>query len=408
MLGTGTAVAVLAAPAGNPMASFDREMVQYMQARGVPGGSLAVVKDGRLVYARGYGWADLEKRTPARETSLFRIASISKPITAVAVLQLVERGKLRLDDRAIPLLGLSPLLEEGEKPDPRLQRITIRHLLEHSGGWDRDQSYDPMFRSETIARAAGIRPPAPPEAIIRYMLGQPLDFDPGTRYAYSNFGYCILGRIIEKKTGMRYEQYVRKHVLAPAGITAMRIGASLESGRLPNEVSYYSPSDRTGRSLFPSMPGEVPVCYGTFCLESMDAHGGWVASAVDLAKFAAALDNPERSPLLKPATIRMMYQRPKPPLGLNGDGSPADVYYALGWQVRPVRGTGKANYWHTGSLPGTWTLLVRRWDGLSWAALFNQRSEDRRFSDGEIDPALHRAAAGVTAWPTENLFRKYR
>lgn len=396
------------ADAEPPLASFDHEVEQYMRARGVPGGALAVVKDGKLLHARGYGWADRENRTPAKADSLFRIASISKPITAVAVLQLVEQGKLKLDDRAFDLAPLPAVVPEGKKPDPRLARVTIRQLLEHSGGWDRDKSYDPMFRPELIANAVGTPPPAGPEAVIRYMLGQPLDFDPGSQYAYSNFGYCVLGRVIEKASGLKYEDYVRKHVLAPAGITTMRIGATLEKNRLPGEVRYYSPTDRRGLSVFPSLPGEVPVCYGTFHLEAMDAHGAWVASAVDLAKFAAALDDPERSPLLKPATLRLMYARPKPPLGLKEDGSPADVFYALGWQVRPVGNAGKANYWHGGSLPGTWTLLVRRWDGMSWAVLFNQRSEDRKNPDGEIDPALHRAAAAVKQWPTDNLFSRYR
>ncbi|MGV3720294.1 MAG: serine hydrolase domain-containing protein [Actinomycetota bacterium] len=392
----------------HPLASFDQEMEQYMRARSVPGGALAVVKEGKLLYARGYGWADREKKQPAEADSLFRIASISKPITAVAVLQLVEQGKLKLEDRAFDLVRLPAVVPEGKKADPRLASITIRQLLEHSGGWDRDKSYDAMFRPELIANAVGVPPPAGPEAVIRYMLGQPLDFDPGTQYAYSNLGYCILGRVIEKASGRTYEEYVRRHVLAPAGVTAMRIGATLEKGRLPKEVRYYSPTDRRGRSVFPSMPGDVPVCYGTFNLEAMDAHGAWVASAVDLAKFAAALDDPEHSPLLKPASFREMYARPAPPLGLKEDGSPADVFYGLGWQVRPVGNAGKANYWHGGSLPGTWTLLVRRWDGLTWAALFNQRSEDRKTPDGEIDPALHRAAAAVKQWPTENLFGRYR
>lgn len=390
------------------MASFDREMEGYLRPREVPGGSLAVVKNGKLVYARGYGWADRERRQPVQADSLFRIASISKPITAVAVLQLVEQGKLRLEDRAFDLLKLAPVLRPGEAPDPRLAKITIRQLLEHSGGWDRDQSFDPMFRPGQIAEATGTPAPARPDAIIRYMLGQRLDHDPGTHYAYSNFGYCVLGRVIEKVSGLGYEEYVRRHVLAPAHITTMRIGATRESGRLPNEVHYYSPTGRTGRSVFPDQPGEVPVCYGSFFLEAMDAHGGWVASAVDLVKFAAALDDPEHSPLLKPETIRTMYRRPEPPLGRKEDGSPADAYYGCGWMVRPVGQDGKANYWHNGSLPGTFTLLVRRWDGLTWAALFNQRSEDGKLPDGDIDPALHRAAAGVKQWPTEDLFPRYK
>jgi len=141
----------------------------------------------------------------------------------------------------------------------------------------------------------------------------------------------------------------------------------------------------------------------------MDAHGGWIASAVDLARFAAALYGPEYCPLLKPETIHTMHAPPEPPVWRNPDGSLKDhYYYGCGWLVRPVGTEGKANYWHTGSLPGTYTLLVRRWDGLSWAVLFNQRSDDDNLPDNEIDPALHRAANAVTEWPKLDLFPQYQ
>ena len=208
--------------------AFDREMEAFMQARNIPGGALAVVKDRRLVYARGYGWADREKMIPVQPASLFRIASVSKPITAVAVLKLIEEGRLSLDTRALPLLGLTPLIASFRDPEPRLRQITIRHLLQHTGGWDRDKSFDPMFRPEQIAQAAHSPSPATAEQIIRYMLSMPLAFDPGTRHAYSNFGYCVLGRVIEKVTGGPYEKFVREKILAPAGITDMRIGATLD------------------------------------------------------------------------------------------------------------------------------------------------------------------------------------
>ena len=391
----------------HPFASFDREIEQFMAARKIPGGTLAVVKDRRLVYARGYGWADHQKQLPVKADSLFRIASISKPITAVAVLRLVEQGKLKLDDRAFDCVKFAPVIPSGAQADARLARITIRQLLDHTGGWDRDQSFDPMFRSQIICAAVGSKPPADSTAVIRYMLGQPLDFDPGTRYAYSNFGYCVLGRVIEKITGLRYETYVKEKILAPIGIKRMRIGATLDGQQAPGEVRYYSPEEALGESLFPEKPGRVPWPYGAFNLEAMDAHGGWIASAVDLARFAAALDDPARSPLLKAETIRQMYAPPAPPMSRNPDGSLKNSFYACGWSVRPVGKTGKANYWHTGSLPGTRTLLVRRWDGLSWAVLFNQRQEIPNLPDGAIDPALHRAADAVKDWPKEDLFPRY-
>lgn len=386
---------------------FNREMESFMRERGVPGGALAVVKDRRLVYAKGYGWADREKQIPATPTSLFRIASISKPITAVGVLKLVEEGRLSLEAKAFDIVRAEPLLKDGAKVDSRLARITVRQLLDHTAGWDRDKSFDPMFRATRIAEATGTAAPAKPDAVIRYMLGKPLDFDPGQRYAYSNFGYCVLGRIIEVITGLSYEKFMQRYVLAPAGIRRMRIGATLDGRQAKDEVRYYTKDEKLTDNIFPDGPRQATWPYGGFHLEAMDAHGGWIASALDLARFAAALDDPKASPLLKPETIHTMYTPPEPPAWRDDAGKLADAFYSGGWMVRPHAASGRANYWHSGSLPGTATLLVRRWDGLSWAVLFNQRSEDAKLPDGAIDPALHRAAAAVKEWPSYDLFPKF-
>jgi len=222
---------------------FDRMMHTFIRENEIPGGALAVAKDGRLLYARGFGWADRENKKPVQPHSLFRIASISKPITAVAVLRLVEEGKLKLDDRAFALLPHKPHLSKGGKVDARLEQITIRHLLQHRGGWDRAKSMDAMFQPVRIAHALGKQPPADADDIIRFMRSWPLDFAPGARYAYSNFGYNVLGRIIEEKTGKSYEEYVRSNVLKPLDITAMRIGKTLPAGRAKDEVRYYTRGD---------------------------------------------------------------------------------------------------------------------------------------------------------------------
>ena len=141
------------------------------------------------------------RRRRRRARSLFRIASVSKPITAVAILQLVERGKLKLSDKIVDVLKMEPHLEEGAKLDERWKDVTIEHCLLHTGGWNRDKSYDPMFQAPRMAKSLEVELPIEPAHVIRYMLGQPLDFDPGAQYAYSNFGYCLLGRVIEKVIG---------------------------------------------------------------------------------------------------------------------------------------------------------------------------------------------------------------
>ncbi len=377
------------------MESVDAVIGALMRRWEIPGGAVAIVKDGKLVYARGFGTADGTASATAPD-ALFRIASLSKPITAVAVLKLVEAGKLQLDAPAFALLAdLKP--PAGAAVDPRLAQITVRHLLQHTGGWDRAASFDPMFRPIESAQAVGASSPASAESVIRYMLGQPLDFAPGTRYAYSNFGYAVLGRLIERASGTSYEQYVRTEVLVPMGITRMRIGASQASGRAPGEVRYFDQATTT--SVFPGGGGGVPWPYGGFHLEAMDAHGGWIASTADLLRFVTAVDaSPTRPDVLQRTTIDLMTAKPASPLW---DGSAA--HYGMGWLVRPAEG----NWWHDGSLPGTASILVRTGSGMAWAALFNARAmRPNSTFEGEIDGAMWQAVRGVTAWPTHDLFTR--
>ena len=379
-------------PADPLLAPFDEMMLDFLDKHQVPGAALAVAKDGRLVYARGFGYADPDAKTPVRPRSKFRIASVSKPITAAAVLRLVAAGKLTLDTPAFDLLGLTP--PPGTTPDPRLKKVTVRQLLQHTGGWDKAQSFDPMFRPLQIAKAVGVPPPAGPTAVVRYMLGQPLDFDPGTRYAYSNFGYCVLGRVVEKVSGKSYADYTRAALLSPLGMVDTQLGKTLTP--LKGEVRYVDPKGRTAPAVVGPKLGEpVPLPYGAWYLEAMDAHGGWVSSAVELVRFAAAFDRPG---VVSADGLRESFARPA---GLKDDGP---VYYGLGWQVREVDGRGAVNAWHAGALDGTGSLLVRRHDGLCWAVLFNARTApDGTSLTGLIDPLLHQAAGRVTRWPVKPL-----
>ncbi|MGD0090033.1 MAG: serine hydrolase domain-containing protein [Planctomycetota bacterium] len=384
------------------LASFDELMRSFMTEHHVPGGALAVTRGGRLVYARGFGFADAQKKEPVLATSLFRIASLSKPLTAVGVLQLAEQGKVKLDE---PMLWqLPPDTRPANLGDPRLEQLTLRQLLRHTGGWDIGKiGFDPMFRSIEIARAEKTAPPAQAEDIIRFMLRRKLDFDPGAGGAYSNFGYCVLGRIIEQAAQQSYQEYVREHVLAPLGIREMRLGHTLPEGRAPGEVEYFDRKGQKGAAVVGEPLGrQVPLPYGTFYLEAMDAHGGWLAPAVDLVRFVAAFDDAEHCKILKPESARAMWERPPGDPGFEKDGTPKAAYYACGWMVRPIGKAGKVNAWHTGMLPGTSTLLVHRHDGLDWAVLFNSDGDDKCSSlSGAIDPLVHRAADAVRKWPEE-------
>ena len=391
------------------MRSFDTLLSSFVEERQVPGAALAVSRNGRLIYARGCGYADLDTKAPVQPDSLFRIASISKPLTAVAVLQLVEQGKIRLEDCVLDVLKDKFPLPEGREQDSRWSQVTLLHLLQHTAGWDRDKSFDPMFRSLEIATRLGVAPPAEPEHIIRYMRGQPLDFTPGERYAYSNFGYCLLGRVIEKVSGQPYGDYVREHVLAPVGARSTLLGRSDASARADGEVKYYDEKELSGKAVIaPQLGKTVPLPYGTWYHEALDAHGGWISSAIDLVRFASAFDDTSSSKLLNPRSRATMFARPAAAAGFEKDGSPKDAYYGCGWMVRPVGSNGQFNAWHTGSLPGTSTLLVRRWDGLDWAILFNSRDDrnGKRLA-AEIDPLLHEAAAAVKEWPEIDLFKTF-
>ncbi len=374
------------------MANYDAYFPTFLAKYGIPGVAVAVSKDGRLVYARGFGTADVEAGMPVQPTSRFRVASLSKPITAVVTMALVERGLLALDDAAFPYLDDLPV-PEGQTEDARLAQVTIPDLLQHSGGWNRDGTgYDPMFDAVHIAQAMGVDSPPSTETIIRYMRGRPLDFSPGTTYAYSNFGYAVLGEVLEHVSETPYEQLVQG-VLADAGIDGMALAGSLLADRLPGEVRYYPTTDRAP-SVFDGSTAPWP--YGGFSIEAMAAHGGWVASAPDLLRLTTALDGLDNRPdLLTSESMAAMSDRP--PLSVwNGAAS----WYGLGWSVNT-----NGHWWHTGSIPGSESLLVRSsYNGLHWAVLFNARPAQGWGALADLDNAMWTLALGVQTWPTHDLF----
>ncbi len=389
------------------LASFDALMTSFIAEHKIPGAALAVARQGRLVYARGFGFGDVVQREPVQPRSLFRIASISKSITGAAVLRLVDRGQIKLDEPVFDLLDVHFEGKPVPAADGRLKDVTVRHLLQHTGGWNHRRSFDPMFRSFEIARDLGVPLPVGPNLVIRYMWKQPLDFRPGARYVYSNFGYCLLGRVIEKVSGVSYEEYVRRELLAPLDIHSMRIGRSLLSERVGGEVHYYGKPGETGVAVVgPELGKPVPWAYGGWYQEALDAHGGWIASAPDLVRFASTFDVPSLCPFLSAQGIRTMFDRPEGRAGYTRTGAPKDSFYGCGWSVRPST-HGGLNTWHNGSLDGTSSLLVRRQDGLNWAVLFNTRVMPGDSSNEPalaIDGLLHEAANAVPEWPRHDLF----
>lgn len=350
--------------------AFDQAMITYMTARGISAGTLAVSHEGRLVYARGFNCAQDADPGAVDPVTRFRIASISKPITSVAILRLARLGALRLDDKAVQYVDLNPQGLAGF--DPRINEVTIANLLDHKGGWDPSLTFEPMFYDRTIAAWAGKELPISQEDIIGYMAAVPLSHDPGTTYVYSNYGFMLLGRVIEGATGEDYETHVKTHVLAPAGATVMELGRSLKPFKARGEARYRSQYE--GTSVFTQEPVNVESPYGAFNLENMDAHGGWIATAPELCRVADVYEE-----------IRAAAPGAKEEGGKRG-----------------------AEWGYFGSLPGTTTFAFHGAAGLSMAALFNQRDDASGLEYiNALYDALMEAAAKTSAWPEHDLFPVY-
>jgi CubicO group peptidase (beta-lactamase class C family) len=404
---TATWQTYLIGPSSPGMGSFDSTMLGFMEARGISSGSLAVTNQGRLVKATGYTIVGAGGTTPPvaqriAPTTLFRVASISKPITAAAISRLAQSGGLDLDSPITELVDLTP--PPGQTADPRLVQATVRRLLQHLGGFGDPTvtGFDPMFADRTISQFFGTPLPVSQRQIIEYNSGRALAHTPGTAYGYSNYGYMLLGRVIEQLSGMAYPAYVQQAVLGPLGITDMRPGHSAASLPLPTESTYYDP--RSSPTVLDPSGTIVPNPYGSFNLENHDANGGWLASAVDLVRFATIFDLPAGTNVLNQSSVTATFAVPE--TGVNSDG----WYYGYGWQVRPTSGGVGYDSWHNGALDGTWTWLVRTYNGWSWAALFNRRhdpSDPTGSTYSAIDSALWTAADAVTSWPTGDLFPQY-
>jgi len=325
---------------GKDVAGFepvDRAVLEFMDRIGCQAGTVAVSEDGRLLYSRGYGHGDEAMTKPVAGDALMRIASVTKPITAAAVKNVIREKRLSLDTKAFELIAVKP--PGGKVADSRIHDVTVGHLLEHRGGWDRQTAFDPMFRTEEIERTLKLRRPARPVHVVAYMLIQPLQFAPGEKSIYSNFGYCVLGRVLEKVMDRPYAACIRRSVCRPLGIDDIMLGHGDPNRRHAREVWY-------------------PVAEDAFSLEVMDAHGGLIASAPALCRFL-------------------------------------DAYWISG-DRRPVG--QQADWIFFGSLPGTTAMVRQRPDGLNIAVLLNGR-RDRHFNEDNdvlkktIDAAIDKVNA---------------
>jgi len=210
------------APVGQGMPVFDDILNEALKARGIPGGALAIAKDGKLIVARGYGLANVQTREPVTLETLFCTATITRTITAAAVLRLVDQGKLSLDDAIYPLLG-KPRPLGRPAIDSQVEKITVKQLLLHAGGWNTKNHGDVLRQVQKISKAAAEKLPLSADTVLRYGLSQQLDFTPGSETHYSNFGYFLAKMVVQHSARQPYETYVRQQVLRPMGIREMRM-----------------------------------------------------------------------------------------------------------------------------------------------------------------------------------------
>ena len=357
------------------LTAFDRAVVTLLEKWKIPGASLAVAKDGRLVLARGYGYSDKDRFRPVTPDLRFRMASLSKSLTATAIMKLVEDGRIDLDQPALPLLGpWAPAPHE--ITDPRVYRITVRHLLVHRGGWNREVSGDPSFDSRAHLNDPDCR------GVMHDELTRHLDFDPGASFAYSNTGYCILGRIIEQVSGMRYADFVRRKVLAPAGVQDMILTRKAEF--------------RADEPVYYQTPGSTVSPYEGIALDAIDSLAGWVARPTDYLRYFLALNGLTGKSILKPQSVAQMFASPP------STPKPPPNWYGLG--VRVQARSGGLDLWHHGSMPGTQAEVVLSREGVAWVIAFNARPFDAAAFSDDIDATLWAAARSTTTWPQGNLF----
>lgn len=284
---------------------------------GVPGLAAAVAAGEAIVWAQGFGTADLEQNVAVRPETVFRIASISKPITATAVMQLVERGLVSLEDPIQRYVPSFPRKPQGE--------IRLRHLLSHTSGIRhyRGNEFGLNDYFPTLDRALAV------------FKADPLVFAPGERYLYSTYGYNLLAGVVEAVSGRAFDDYLRANIFVPAGMTSTFL-------ERPQEIVRYRARQY--------VRGPSPLAWLNAPYVDLSvkwAGGGMISTASDLLRFDLALN---AGRLLRPDTLERMYT----PTRLN---SGATTAYGLGWMLS--QDGGRLKVAHSGGAMGGTTYLLR-------------------------------------------------
>lgn len=388
------------------MTTCDQNVTNFMNEYAIPGLTFALSKNGKLVYMRAFGNARTNNTESTQPYHLFRIASLSKPITSIAIMHLLQNGKLGMNDLVFGPNGIlkdHPVYSKARITDTRIYNITIKQLLEHTAGWNRDINCYPNPTAPYPYQASGCDPIAAPlyiskvtkttnpvteSALITYLLERGLNNAPGTKYSYSNMGYLILGDIIETKSGMSYEDFVKNTILSPLGICDMHLAKNLLMDKQEREAEYQG-NGYTTLSCY-GTGVNVPWEYGGFNIEAMDAHGGWIATARDLVKLIVAIDGFSSKPdILNANSISTMVAP-----------SPQNANYAKGWSVNSAN-----NWWHTGALDGTASFMARTSSGYTWAIIMNKRIIDQTSNQfwTDLDALPWNCISSTSTFPNHDL-----
>jgi N-acyl-D-amino-acid deacylase len=375
--------------AGPGLEPFDKAMLAIMDRHGVPGAALAVAKNGKLLLAKGYGWANVATGDAVEPDTLFGLASLSKSFTATAILLLIDQGKLEIDAPIFELIKhIKP--PRGAKVDPRFLDITVRQCLNHSGGWDRNVTGDPINWEPQICRALKLRPPISSQDFLSFTFAVPLNFPPGTNAVYSNVGYVILGEIIAKVSGQSYERFVVENVLKPMGIKRAALHP-VEGRYLKGEALRH-----LSGSLISLPPMQTPM---------LDATGGWTCTVVDMVRFLTNLDGSRGESLLSEKARKLMIEPPPKPLKPRENGT----YFGLGWDEVAVNDKAYT-YSKDGSFQGMRTFMKRLPSGVNWALLYNASMEFDRLDAQIVGSTIHEVRQLVEKfekYPDVDLFKEF-
>ena len=366
---------------------IDRTITSFMKLWDIHGASVAIAKDGKLVFAKGYGYVDGDVGNRIEPYNRFRIASISKLVTAVAIMKLAEEDLLSLDDNVFGPDGILNDEYFDNPRDSRVNNIKISHLRSHQGGWTTRWG-DQMFMPYVVASSLHTEPPVSTREIVRFALDKRLHFTPGTGRSYSNLGYAILGLVVEKASGMSYEDYCRKNLFEPRGIYDFEIARNLYEDRNPYEVRYFEPVNAIPIKSIYDKNKIGPASYGGNDIEALGGAGGWITTAPDLLRFILAVDGFDTRPdILDDSSIDYMT-------------TPGNGISPVGWKAT----AGNGYWWRTGSFAGTSAMARREPGGTTWVVLFNTNTWKQSMFPTDISRMMSRALNGTRYWPDNDLF----